>query len=96
MESKSEVPEPEDFITTLLKQSSAVSHDNKAYTSTPTSGPPDLVRTCQPLARHNGHHHGGKHLTPLTPKDNASPHASHLSLTVSTSQFSEVRCTTCI
>lgn len=82
MESNGEVPE-EDFIATLLKQSSGVSHVNKAYSTTPTgtSGPPDLVRNCHHQVRHNGHHYGGNHVTILAPKDNASPHASHSSLT---------------
>lgn len=89
MESNGEVPE-EDFIATLLKQSSGVSHVNKAYSTTPTgtSGPPDLVRNCHHQVRHNGHHYGGNHVTILAPKDNASPHASHSSLTVSSFQLS--------
>lgn len=81
MEQNGEAPE-EDFIATLLKQSTATSHDNKAYSTTPTSacGPSDAS---QPLVRKNGHQLLGNHLTVMSTKDKtASPHASHLSLTV--------------
>lgn len=82
MDSYPDQPE-EDFIATLLKQSSSSSHDNKAYSTTPsrTSSPRDS-RTSQPLVRHNGHQQYGNQATTLQHKDKtASPHASHLSLT---------------